>query len=172
MYEIFKINHWLCNRWLFKNLGLQEGHPILKKNMFNVVSFREYRPLSFTVFVPERQWHCVGDTSVYPLDITANCAQMCRNNTWLYNDAFFTQEHSIYLRKDQKSCVAVRSSKVRTFCVHFGEMCHLPINPNPIGLFWGLESIGGGGGILAPPQISATNGPIDLKIGTVVKQVK
>ena len=45
-----------------------------------------------------------------------------------------------------------------------------PVNPNPIGLFWGLESIGGGGG--GPPQISATNGPIDLKIGTVVKQDK
>ena len=44
-------------------------------------------------------------------------------------------------------------------------------NPNPIGLFWGLESIGGGGGgaVLAPPQISATNGPIDSKIGTVGK---
>ena len=25
------------------------------------------------------------------------------------------------------------------------------INPNPIGLFWGLESIGGGGGAQAPP---------------------
>ena len=24
--------------------------------------------------------------------------------------------------------------------------CKLSINPNPIGLFWGLESIGGGGG--------------------------
>ena len=49
------------------------------------------------------------------------------------------------------------------------------LNPNPIGLFWGLESIGGGGAVLAPPpppQISAANGPIDLKIGTVVKQVK
>ena len=49
------------------------------------------------------------------------------------------------------------------------------LNPNPIGLFWGLESIGGGGGgglFWPPPQISATNGPIDLKIGTVVKQVK
>ena len=48
-------------------------------------------------------------------------------------------------------------------------------NPNPIGLFWGLESIGGGGGGhfgSPPPQISATNGPIDLKIGTVVKQVE
>ena len=46
------------------------------------------------------------------------------------------------------------------------------INPNPIGLFWGLESIGGGGGGgCPPPQISATNGPIDLKIGTIVKQV-
>ena len=46
------------------------------------------------------------------------------------------------------------------------------LNPIPIGLFWGLESIGGGGAYLAPPQISATNGPIDSKIGTVVKQVK
>ena len=46
-------------------------------------------------------------------------------------------------------------------------------NPNPIGLFWGLESIGGGGGLFwPPPPISATNGPIDSKIGTVVKQVK
>ena len=35
--------------------------------------------------------------------------------------------------------------------------------------------MGGGGGHFGPPpppQISATNGPIDLKIGTVVKQVK
>ena len=50
------------------------------------------------------------------------------------------------------------------------------INPNPIGLFWGLESIGGGGGgggcFGPPPQISATNGPIDSKISAVVKQVK
>ena len=49
------------------------------------------------------------------------------------------------------------------------------LNPIPIGLFRGLESIGGGGGgglIWPPPQISATNGPIDSKIGTVVKQVK
>ena len=49
------------------------------------------------------------------------------------------------------------------------------INPIPIGLFRGLESIGGGGGgadLAPPPQISATNGPIDSKIGTVVKQVK
>ena len=38
-------------------------------------------------------------------------------------------------------------------------------NPNPIGLFWGLESIGGGD-FRPPPQISATNGPIDLKIGS------
>ena len=50
-------------------------------------------------------------------------------------------------------------------------------NPIPIGLFRGLESIGGGvggGGLIwpPPPQISATNGPIDSKIGTVVKQVK
>ena len=49
-----------------------------------------------------------------------------------------------------------------------------PLTLNPIGLFWGLESIGGGGGLFwpPPPQISATNRPIDLKIGTVVKQVK
>ena len=48
------------------------------------------------------------------------------------------------------------------------------INPIPIELFRGLESIGGGGGadLAPPPQISATNGPIDSKIGTVVKQVK
>ena len=44
-------------------------------------------------------------------------------------------------------------------------------NPIPIGLFRGLESIGGGAD-LPPPQISATNGPIDSKIGTVVKQVQ
>ena len=46
------------------------------------------------------------------------------------------------------------------------------LNPIPIGLFRGLESIGGGGWFGPPPQISATNGPIDSKIGTVVKQVK
>ena len=37
----------------------------------------------------------------------------------------------------------------------------------PLGYFEDLSPLGGGG-----PQISATNGPIDLKIGTVVKQVK
>ena len=44
----------------------------------------------------------------------------------------------------------------------------------PLGYFEDLSPLGGGGGgaVLAPPQISATNGPIDLKIGTVVKQVK
>ena len=49
------------------------------------------------------------------------------------------------------------------------------LNPIPIGLFRGLESIGGGGGGGGGwfgDQISATNGPIDSKIGTVVKQVK
>ena len=46
-------------------------------------------------------------------------------------------------------------------------------NPIPIGLFRGLESIGGGGLIWPPPLRSrATNGPFDSKIGTVVKQVK
>ena len=61
----------------------------------------------------------------------------------------------------------------------FNELClniHviLKLNPIPIGLFRGLESMGGGGGLIwpPPPQISATNGPIDSKIGTVVKQVK
>ena len=43
----------------------------------------------------------------------------------------------------------------------------------PLGYFEDLSPLGGGGGAdLAPPQISATNGPIDSKIGTVVKQVK
>ena len=43
-----------------------------------------------------------------------------------------------------------------------------------LGYFEDLSPLGGGGGgaVLAPPKISATNGPIDLKIGTVVKQVK
>ena len=44
----------------------------------------------------------------------------------------------------------------------------------PLGYFEDLSPWGGGGGglIWPPPQISATNGPIDSKIGTVVKQVK
>ena len=45
----------------------------------------------------------------------------------------------------------------------------------PLGYFEDLSPLGGGGGggcFGPPPQISATNGPIDLKIGTVVKQVK
>ena len=48
------------------------------------------------------------------------------------------------------------------------------LNPNPIGLFEGLESIGGGGGHFGPPppQISATQEPIDLKLGTDIKQVE
>ena len=41
----------------------------------------------------------------------------------------------------------------------------------PLGYFEDLSPLGGGAD-LAPPQISATNGPIDSKIGTVVKQVK
>ena len=45
------------------------------------------------------------------------------------------------------------------------------LNPNPIGLFEGLESIGGGP-IWPPPQISATQEPIDLKLGTDIKQVE
>ena len=44
----------------------------------------------------------------------------------------------------------------------------------PLGYFEDLSPLGGGGPFWPPPppQISATNGPIDLKIGTVVKQVK
>ena len=43
----------------------------------------------------------------------------------------------------------------------------------PLGYFEDLSPLGGGGCFgPPPPQISATNGPIDLKIGTVVKQVK
>ena len=44
----------------------------------------------------------------------------------------------------------------------------------PLGYFEDLSPLGGGGGEPPPPppQISETNGPIDLKIGTVVKQVK
>ena len=45
----------------------------------------------------------------------------------------------------------------------------------PLGYFEDLSPLGGGGGGCfgpPPPQISATNGPIDLKIGTVVKQVR
>ena len=41
----------------------------------------------------------------------------------------------------------------------------------PLGYFEDLSPLEGGGAVLAPPQISA-NGLIDLKIGTVVKQVK
>ena len=41
----------------------------------------------------------------------------------------------------------------------------------PLGYFEDLSPLGGGL-IWPPPQISATNGPIDSKIGTVVKQVK
>ena len=46
-------------------------------------------------------------------------------------------------------------------------------NPIPIGFISRTWVHWGGGADLAPPpQISATNGPIDSKIGTVVKQVK
>ena len=41
----------------------------------------------------------------------------------------------------------------------------------PLGYFEDLSPLGGGL-FGPPPQISATNGPIDSKIGTVVKQVK
>ena len=51
-----------------------------------------------------------------------------------------------------------------------GKKLQYNLNPIPIGLFRGLESIGGGGGLIwpppPPPQISATNGPIDSKIGS------
>ena len=42
----------------------------------------------------------------------------------------------------------------------------------PLGYFEDLSPLGGGLIWPPPPQISATNGPIDSKIGTVVKQVK
>ena len=42
----------------------------------------------------------------------------------------------------------------------------------PLGYFEDLSPLGGGADLAPPPQISATNGPIDSKIGTVVKQVK
>ena len=42
----------------------------------------------------------------------------------------------------------------------------------PLGYSEDLSPLGGGLFWPPPPQISATNGPIDLKIGTVVKQVK
>ena len=48
----------------------------------------------------------------------------------------------------------------------------MPLNPNPIGLFEGLESMGGGPLWPPPPQISATQEPIDLKLGTDIKQVE
>ena len=44
------------------------------------------------------------------------------------------------------------------------------LNPNPIGIYGGLESIGGGQ-YGPPPQISAMNAPIDAKIGTDVEHV-
>ena len=57
-------------------------------------------------------------------------------------------------------------------CLYISSSLTINLNPIPIGLFRGLESIGGGADLAPPPQISATNGPIDSKIGTVVKQVK
>ena len=42
----------------------------------------------------------------------------------------------------------------------------------PLGYFEDLSPLGGGADLAPPPQIAATNGPIDSKIGTVVKQVK
>jgi len=45
-------------------------------------------------------------------------------------------------------------------------------NPNPIGMYGGLESMRGGGGHYAPPPpISAMNAPIDAKIDTYVEHV-
>ena len=54
----------------------------------------------------------------------------------------------------------------------FQTLCGLTLIP--LGYFEDLSPLGGGGLFWPPPppQISATNGPIDLKIGTVVKQVK
>ena len=56
--------------------------------------------------------------------------------------------------------------------LHFAS-CFSILTLIPLGYFEDLSPLGGGGAVLAPPpQISATNGPIDSKIGTVVKQVK
>ena len=44
-------------------------------------------------------------------------------------------------------------------------------NPNPIGMYGGLESMRGGGAFCPPPQISAMNAPIDAKIDTDVEHV-
>ena len=56
------------------------------------------------------------------------------------------------------SAVRVLFSMVQ---IHLWRACIF--NPNPIGLFEGLESMGG---------ISATQEPIDLKLGTDIKQVE
>ena len=61
--------------------------------------------------------------------------------------------------------------KILIFKFNFKIRAHLTLIP--LGYLEDLSPLGGGGGgILTPPHISATNGPIDLKIGTVVKQVK
>ena len=68
-------------------------------------------------------------------------------------------------------CLVVFQVKFKGFVVP--DMVVLTLIP--LGYLEDLSPLGGGGGgggILAAPQISATNGPIDLKIGTVVKQVK
>ena len=57
-----------------------------------------------------------------------------------------------------------------TFFWHI-EPENVRFNPNPIGLFEGLESMGGPLWP-PPPQISATQEPIDLKLGTDIKQVE
>ena len=55
----------------------------------------------------------------------------------------------------------------------FNEEAHiqvekLPLTLIPLGYFEDLSPLGGGGG--GEAHISATNGPIDLKIGTVIKK--
>ena len=61
-----------------------------------------------------------------------------------------------------------------TGIVKVGSVVYASLTLFPLGYFEDLSPLGGGGGLIwpPPPQISATNGPIDSKIGTVVKQVK
>ena len=68
----------------------------------------------------------------------------------------------------------LRKIFLKGFQIYQNYLCALTLIP--LGYFEDLSPLGGGGGgglfWPPPPQISATNGPIDLKIGTVVKQVK
>ena len=54
------------------------------------------------------------------------------------------------------------------------EMLSVHLTLIPLGYFEDLSPLGGGGGCFAPPPLRSRQlmGPIDSKIGTVVKQVK